>query len=170
MTGDQELFEGLPDPDGFGAVLIGERRKDGEIVGTIAAEVADGVATFDEDDQEAAGVGTIQGQEAAELGQGTGTGGSQGDEGIFLARGEIGEGEDGVLLEEGVEIGFTLPVGGIVEGVVEGVRRREAGLQTALDTDGEQVPGAVEVVEMGGGKALEKGEEDVGGEHVKPPR
>ncbi|MGH2581431.1 MAG: hypothetical protein ACRDFQ_00875, partial [Anaerolineales bacterium] len=141
MSSKEMLLEGLHEFDdpcsGFGP----EWRVDGEVINAIGAEVFDGVAFFDEEVEAAAGVGAILGEDAVELLKGASAGIAQRDEGFFLARGQIGKGEDGFFLLEGAEVDPALPVRGFGECGMEGGRWVETFFQATLDSPGKQVPG-----------------------------
>ena len=136
MAIKEGLFERLHEVNDLGSGFGREGGGDGQVVGTIAAEVFDGITFLDEDIEAAAGVALILGEDARELGQGAGAGVAQGDEGFFFARGEIWQGEDGLFLEEGTEVGVAFPLLGVDQCGVKGGDWIPAFFQTALDTDG----------------------------------
>ncbi|MCL5428739.1 MAG: hypothetical protein M1347_02895 [Chloroflexi bacterium] len=146
MAGDESLLEGLHEFGDLGSGFGWEGRGDSQKVGTIATEVFDGVPFFDENIEAPASVAAILCKDAAELGQRAGTGIAQGDEGFFLALGDIGQGQDGLFLSIGTKVDLALPLGGVGKGGVERGSGIEAILQGALDADCEQVPGPVEMV------------------------
>jgi hypothetical protein len=113
------LFECLHQFGDIGFGFVAEGRSDGQVIGAVAAEVLDGVAFFDEDVEAAANQGAILGEDATELLQGAGAGVSQSYEGFFLALGEIRQGQDGGLMEEGAQVDPALPVVGVGKGGME---------------------------------------------------